>query len=200
MAYLMCLFYTSLVLCGMALGSQVSPSFKDTPQYLVDVSHRADGQLQFTPSSLTSVPLGAIILFVAPANLPFDLYQTPYDPPQDMCVSRKKVNRVPDTSHVSVVTQASVAHFACSAVLSACVCDGASLFMVNPAPGIARSVVKTHSVCTTTSSSAGSRPTEGSRTDPTASLSPSEIPTTSTVSRTSSPSMVESAASVRGCE
>jgi hypothetical protein len=57
---------------------------------LVDISYKADGQLEFTPNILWDVSRGAIIIFTALTNVLFTLYKTLYNPPQSLCTSYKK--------------------------------------------------------------------------------------------------------------
>jgi hypothetical protein len=134
-------------------------SVSGTPQYLVDVSYKADGQLEFTPNILQDVSGGAIVVFTAPTNVPFTLYETPYDPPQSLCTSYKKTQGFSTnagTTQIFPVTSGkdAMAYFACPVVTSSCVCDGNSLFFFNPKSSISRPNVPSVTISDRSSSSA----------------------------------------------
>lgn len=134
-------------------------SVSGAPQYLVDVSYKADGQLEFTPNILQDVSGGAIIVFTAPTNVPFTLYETPYDPPQSLCTSYKKTQGLSTnagTTQIFPVTSdmEAMAYFACPVVTSSCVCDGSSLFFFNPKSSISRPNVPSVTIGDRSSSSA----------------------------------------------
>jgi hypothetical protein len=99
------------------------------------------------PNTLQNVPAGAIILFIAPANAPFYLYETPYNTSQNLCVSRTRINGLTTgdgTSQIYVVASGAeaMAHLACPVVASTCVCDGNSLFLLNPTSDTTRSNIR----------------------------------------------------------
>ncbi|GIJ86980.1 hypothetical protein Asppvi_005879 [Aspergillus pseudoviridinutans] len=161
MAFLFSLFFLFI---SSTIGLPDAPlstpsSVSGAPQYLVDVSYKADGQLEFTPNILQDVSGGAIIVFSAPTNVPFTLYETPYNPPQSLCTSYKKTQGLSTnagTTQIFPVTSGmeAMAYFACPVVTSSCVCDGTSLFFLNPKSSISRQSVPSVTISDRSSSSA----------------------------------------------
>jgi hypothetical protein len=122
-------------------------------QYLVNITYRPDGQLEFTPNILQNVPAGAIITFVPPTNTPFYLYKAPYNPSQNLCASYTRMNGLTTSAGSQIYVVASdtevMAHFACPVITSTCTCDGNSLFLLNPKSSITRSNVQTVTISAT---------------------------------------------------
>lgn len=103
----------------------------------MDISYQADGRMKFTPSVLEGMPVGVIIIFLAPEDAPFHLYETKFNRFEDACASYTRIYGLTTnggTPQIYIMTSSSkpTAHFACRKVETSCICDGESLFFINP--------------------------------------------------------------------
>ena len=92
--------------------------------------------MKFTPSVLKGVPTEALIIFTAPKNAPFYLYETQFNPIEDACASYTRINGISTsggaTQIYKMTSSKPTAYFACGKAGTPCICDRDSLFFINP--------------------------------------------------------------------